>query len=179
MVQHALGTQHAADFVDALLDRVRGVLALPSPVVFVIEHFPTVDAPRTLAILSPPPALLRLQQGGGLSLNGCVLAQTEPHTCSNAHTRARVGVPTRAIGEEVLALLTVQFVEGGGEVHVLAVRLLFPHDRVAVVLIATDEHVFAWVDANDLLLIHVKADMTSRFKRDLQEGENESDNSIQ
>lgn len=171
MVQHALSAQHAADFVDALPDGVGGVLALPPPVVFMVEHLPTVDAARTLPVLSSPSALLGLEQGGGLSLDGCVLAQTQPHTCSNAHTRTRVGVPTGAIGEEVLALLTVQFVEGGGEVQVLAVSFLFPHDRVTVVLIAADEHVFAWVDANDLLIVHVKADMTSRF-RDLQEREN-------
>ncbi len=169
MVQHALGAEHAADFVDALLDRVGGVLALPPPVVFVVEHLPTVDAARTLAVLSPPPAFLGLHQGRGLSLDGCVLAQTQPHTCSNAHTR--VGVPTGAIGEEVLALLTVQFVEAGGEVQVLMVALVFPHGRVAVVLIAADEHVFAWVDANDVLIVHVKTDMTSRLKGDLEKEE--------
>lgn len=168
MVQHALGTQHAADFVDALLDWVGGVLALPPPVVFVVEHLPTVDAARALTVLSSPTALLGLQQGRRLSLDGCVLTQTQPHTCSNSHTRARVGVPTRAIGEKVLALLTVQFVEGGGEVQVLAVSLLFPHDRMAVILVAADEHVFAWVDANNLLFVHVKTDMTSRLKGDLQ-----------
>lgn len=167
MVQHALGAQHAADFVDALLDGVGGVLALPPPVVFVVEHLPTVDAARALAVLSPPPALLGLEQGRGLGLDGCVLAQPQPHTCSNAHARARVGVPTGAVGEKVLALLTVQFVEGGGEVQVFSVSFLFPHDRVAVVLIAADEHIFAWVDANDLLFVHVKADMTSRLKGDL------------
>lgn len=167
MVQHALGAQHAADFVDALLDRVGGVLALPPPVVFVVEHLPTVDAARTLAVLSPPPALLGLEQGRGLSFDGCVLAQTQAHTCSNAHARARVGVPTRTVGEGVLELLTVQFVEAGGEVQVLAVGLLLPHDRVAVVLVAADEHVFTWVDANDLLFVHVKTDMTSWLKGDL------------
>ena len=161
MVQHALCAQHAADFVDALLDWVGGVLALPPPVVFVVKHLLTVDAARTLAVLSPPPALLGLQQGRGLSLDGRVFAQPEPHTRPNAHTRARVGVPTRAVGEEVLALLTVQFVKGGGEVQVLTVGLLLPHDRVAVVLVATDENVFARVDANNLLIVHVKADMTS------------------
>lgn len=171
MVQHALSAQHAADFVDALLNGVGGILALPPPVVFMVEHLSTVDATRTLPVLSSPSALLGLEQRGGLSLDGCVLAQAQPHTCSNAHTRARVGVPTRALGEEVLALLTVQFVEGSGEVQVLAVSLLFPHNRVTVVLIAADEHVFAWVDANNLLVVHVKADMTRRF-RDLKEGEN-------
>lgn len=161
MVQHALGAQHAADFVDALLDWVGGVLALPPPVVFVVEHLPTVDAARTLAVLSSSSALLGLEQGRGLSLDGCVLAQPQPHTCSNSHTRARVGVPTWTIGEEVLALLTVQFMEGGGEVQVLAVSILFPHDRVAVILVPADEHVFAWVDADNLLLVHVKTDVTS------------------
>lgn len=169
VVQHALRAQHAADFVDALLDWVRGVLALPPPVVFVVEHLSTIDAPRALAVLSPPPAFLGLQQGRGLGLDGCVLAQTKPHTWSNAHAGARVGVPTGTIGEEVFTLLSVHLVEGGGEVQVLAVGLRFPHDRVAVVLVATDEHVFARIDANDLLFVYLKTDVTSRLKGDNQE----------
>lgn len=160
MVQHALGTQHAADFVDALLDWVGGVLALPPPVVFVVEHLPTVNAARALAVLSSPSAFLGLQQGRGLGLDGRVL-EPQPHTCSNSQTRARVRVPTRTVGEEVLALLTVQFMEGGGEVQVLAISVLFPHDRVTVILVSTDEHVLAWVDANNLLLVHAKTNMTS------------------
>ena len=83
-----------------------------------------------------------------------------------------MGVPTRAVGEEVLALLTVQFLEGVGEVKVLAVRLLFPHDRVAVVLVAADEHVLTWVDADDLLFVHVETDVTSRLEGDLQKKRN-------
>jgi len=161
VVQHALGAQHAADSVDALLDGVGGVLAPPPTVVFVVEHLPAVDAARTLAVLSPPPALLGLEQRRGLRLDGRVLAQTQTQTGSNANPRARVGVPVR---EEVLALLTVKFVEGGGEVRVLVVGLLLPHDRVAVVLVASDEHVFARVDADDLLFVHVETDMTSRLE---------------
>lgn len=168
MVQHALCAQHAADFVDALLDGVGGVLALPPPVVFVVEHLPTVDAPRALAVLAPSPALLGLEQGRGLSLDGRVLAQAEPQTCSDAHTRARVGVPTGSLVKEVIALLTVQFVEGGGEVQALAFSLLLPHDGVAVVLIAADEHVLAWVDANDLLFVYVETDVTSRLEGGLR-----------
>lgn len=167
MVQHALGAQHAADFVDALLDGVGGVLALPPPVVLVVEHLPTVDAPRALAVLAPSPALLGLEQGRGLSLDGRVLAQAEPQTCSDAHTGAGVRVPNGTLVEEVLALLTVQFVEGGGEVQALAFGLLLPHDGVAVVLIAADEHVLAWVDANDLLFVYVETDVTSRLEGDL------------
>lgn len=63
VVQHALGTQHAAHFIDALLYWVGRVLALPPPVVFVVEHLPTVDAPRALAVLSPPPALFGVHEG--------------------------------------------------------------------------------------------------------------------
>lgn len=171
VVQHALGAQHAADFVDALLDGVGGVLALPPPVVFVVEHLSTVDAARAFPVLSPPSALLGLQQGRGLGLDGRVLAQPEPHARSDAHAGAGVGLPTRPVGEGVLALLTVQFVKGGGEVQILALSFLFPHNRMAVVLVAPDEHVFAWVDANNLLFIHTKTDMTRRLKGALREGD--------
>lgn len=171
MIQHALGTKHAADFVNALLDRVGGILALPPPVVFVVEHLSTVNAARALAVLSSPTTLLGLQKGRRLSLNGHVLAQPQPHTCSNAHPGARVRVSTGAIREEVLKLLTVQFVEGGGEVHVLTVGIESAHDRVAVVLIALDEHVFTWVDANDLLFVNAKTDPTCRLEENQQRGQ--------
>lgn len=85
-----------------------------------------------------------------------------------------MGVSTGAIGEEVLALLTVQFVKCSGEIQVLTVRFRFPHDRVTVVLVATDEHVFAWVDADDLFFIHAKTDTASRLKEENQK-RNKSD----
>lgn len=44
VIQHAFRAEHAADFVDALLDGVGGVLALPPPVVLVVEHLSTVNA---------------------------------------------------------------------------------------------------------------------------------------
>lgn len=73
-----------------------------------------------------------------------------------------MGIPTSAIREGVLTLLTVQFVKGGGKIL----------SRVAVVLIATDEHVFTWVDADDLLIVHVKTDMTCWLEGDLQRQRN-------
>lgn len=87
-----------------------------------------------------------------------------------------MGVPTGAIGEEVLAFLTVQFVKGSGEVQVLAVGLGLPHDGVAVVLIAADEHVFARIDADDLFFVHAKADTASRLKEESQKGTKELQN---
>lgn len=60
VVQHALGTQHAAHLVDALLDGVRSVLALPTSVLLVVEHLTAIYAARALAVLPPPPRLLGL-----------------------------------------------------------------------------------------------------------------------
>lgn len=168
MVQHALGAQHAAHFVDALLDGVGGILTLPPPVVFVVKHLAAVDATGALAVLSSPSTFLGLEQGRGLGLDGRVLTQTQTHAWPEAHAVAGVGVPTRAVGKQVLALLTVQFVERGREVQVVPIRLRFPHDGVAVVLIAADEHILTWVDTNNFLFIHVETDMASRLEGDLE-----------
>lgn len=169
VVQHALGAQHAADFVDALLDRVGRVLALSPPVVLVVEHLSTVNAARALAVLPPPPAL-RLGERRGLSLDGGVLAQAQPEARSDAHAGSGEAVAAGAV-KEILALLTVQFVKRGGEVHVLSVGLVSAHDRVAVVLVASDENVLPRVDADDLLFVHAEADSASRLEGNRQKRE--------
>ncbi len=118
VVQHALGAQHAAQPVDALLDGVGRVGALTPLVVLVVEHLAAVDAARALSVLASPAArrLLRLDRVLGVWLG-----------------------------------------EGGGGVGLLALRVLLPQHWVPVVLVASDEDVLARVDADDLLLVHVKA----------------------
>lgn len=60
VVEHALCAQHAAHLIDALLDGVRRVLALPTSVLLMVEHLTAIYAARALAVLPPPPRLLGL-----------------------------------------------------------------------------------------------------------------------
>lgn len=143
VVQHALGTQHAAHLVDALLDGVGGVLTLTPLVVLVVEHLTAVNAAGALAVLSSPAGHLRLQQRGRLLGLNRVFA-TRP----------------RALGIQKLTLPPIRLGEGGDEVRFLALRVSLPKDGVAVVFVASDENVFAGVDANNLLVVHLKADVT-------------------
>lgn len=57
MVEHAFGAPHEADPVNAGPDGVGGVVALPTPVLLVVEHVPAVDAARSLSVLFPSLAL--------------------------------------------------------------------------------------------------------------------------
>lgn len=68
----------------------------------------------------------------------------------------------RAFQKRVLAFLAVQFGERGGEISVITLCVLLPHDRVPVVLVSADEDVFAGVDPNNLLVVHVKAHVAFR-----------------
>lgn len=61
VVQHALCTQHAAHLVDALLNGVRRILALPTSVLLVVEHLTAIYAARALAVFPSPPRLLGLK----------------------------------------------------------------------------------------------------------------------
>lgn len=72
-----------------------------------------------------------------------------------------MGVSTGAVGKQVLALLTVQFGRRRGEVQVFPVRIAPAHDGVAVVLITSDEYVFARVYAHNLLLIYTETHAAS------------------
>lgn len=143
VVQHALGTQHAAHLVDALLDGVGGILALAPPVVLVVEHLAAVNAAGALAVLTPPAGRLRLEQRGRLLGLNWVFA-----------------VRARALGIQKLAFSPVRLGEGGDEVRFLALCVSIPKDGVSVVLVASDENVLAGVDADDLLVVHLKADVT-------------------
>lgn len=62
VVEHALGTQHAAHLVNALLDWIGGILALPEPVFLVVEYLSAIYATGALAVFPPPPGLLGFQQ---------------------------------------------------------------------------------------------------------------------
>lgn len=57
MIEHAVGAPHEAGPVDAGPDGVGGVVALPAPVLLVVEHVPAVDAARSLSVLFPSLAL--------------------------------------------------------------------------------------------------------------------------
>lgn len=58
VIEHAVRTPHTAHPADASSHGVGRVLAVAPPVLLVVEHVPTVLAPRALAILLPPPGLV-------------------------------------------------------------------------------------------------------------------------
>lgn len=62
-----------------------------------------------------------------------------------------------AFQKRILTFLAVHFGERGGEISIVTLCVLLPHDRVPVVLITADEDVLAGVDPNDLFVVHVKA----------------------
>ena len=74
--------------------------------------------------------------------------------------------PQRALGVQVGAGLGVVLV---------TLCLLPPHHRVAVVLVAPDQHVLAGVDAHNLLLVCVEGDMALGAEGDLGSGEREKE----
>lgn len=152
VVEHALGTQHAAHLVDALPNRVRGVLALAPPVVLVVEHLTAINATRALPVLAAPARRLALRQRGRLlGLNGVFGAS----------------VRHRALCVQILTLPHIQLGEDVGEVCIRALRVTLPKDGVSVVLITSNENVLARVDANDLLIVHLKAYVTCAVEGNL------------
>lgn len=74
----------------------------------------------------------------------------------------------RAFQKRVLAFLAVQFSECAGEISVVMLCVLLPHDWMPVVLIPADAHILAGVDPNDLFIVHVKAHVACRGERDLK-----------
>lgn len=153
VVQHALGTQHAAHLVDALLDGVGGVLTLAPPVVLVVEHLAAVNAAGALAVLAPPAGRLRLRQRGRLLGLNRVFA-----------------VRPRALGIQELAFPPIRLGEGGDEVRFVTLHVSFPKDGVSIVLVASDENVSAGIDSHDLLVVHLKADVTLGVEGNLPAG---------
>ena len=166
VIQQAVGAPHEADPPDAGLNGVWCFLATSPPVVLVVEHVLTVNAARALAVLLPPLAFGL--EGSRLHRHHRPVAAAQLQAAWFAVAGSlHLAAEWVRVGVVMFGRLALGEVDVSVEVFGLA-EFVPCGVGVAVILVAGEPGPLARVDAHNLFLLHLEADVTREHVHRLQ-----------